>query len=76
MCFDQVEFLFGAAFCLVLQTTPAGKPNEHALWPLYGSTHVQVKLDTADSITFRAELDFSGKIKINFLKNKIIKQIN
>lgn len=69
MCFDQLEFLIGAAVCLEMQTTPSGKPDEHAVWPLYGSTHLGLKLDTADSITFRAELDFSGEHSLlNLLK--------
>lgn len=62
VCFDQLEFLIGSAVCLEIQTTSAGKPGEHAHFPLYGSSHYGLRLEAADSITFRAELDFSGTI--------------
>jgi hypothetical protein len=60
MCFDQLEFLIGSAVCLEISQTTQGKPGENANFPLYGSSHYGLKLDTADSITFRAELDFTG----------------
>lgn len=55
-----------------MQMTPAANPTENAQWPLHGSTHVGVKLETADSITFRAELDFSGRSEIKIFLDKIV----
>lgn len=57
MCFDQLEFITGTSFCLDMVSIPQGNPNEHALWPLYGSSSFAFRLETADSITFRTELE-------------------
>ena len=43
-----------------MESTPQGKPNEHALWPLYGSSSFAMRLEMVDSITFRTELEISG----------------
>ena len=62
LCFDQLEFLTGASYCFEMASTPQGKPDEHALWPLYGSSNFAMRLEMVDSITFRTELDISGKL--------------
>lgn len=46
-----------------MASTPQGKPDEHALWPLYGSSSFAMRLEMVDSITFRTELDISGEYK-------------
>lgn len=62
LCFDQLEFLTGASYCIDMASTTKGKPDETALWPLYGSSDYAFRLEMADSITFRTELDISGRI--------------
>lgn len=65
-CFDQIEFITGAAYCFDMNSKPSGNPEDHALWPLYGGTDVALRMEMADSITFRAEIDLSGKEKFLF----------
>ncbi|KAG5666411.1 hypothetical protein PVAND_014440 [Polypedilum vanderplanki] len=65
-CFDQVEFLTGAAYCFDTEATPASKPGENSLWPLYGSSTTRLRMEMADSITFRAELDLNETPTITF----------
>jgi hypothetical protein len=45
-----------------MESTPQGKADEHALWPLYGTSSFAMRLEMVDSITFRTELDISGKL--------------
>lgn len=62
LCFDQLEFLTGASYCFEMESTPQGKADDHALWPLYGTSSFAMRLEMVDSITFRTELDISGKL--------------
>lgn len=66
LCFDQLEFLTGASYCFEMQSTPQGKADEHALWPLYGTSSFAMRLEMVDSITFRTELDINDTPSITF----------
>jgi hypothetical protein len=63
LCFDQVEFLTGFTFCTYVDLMPMNI-TQHAHWPLYGDNRFYVMLDMVDAITFKAEFDDKGKLKM------------